>query len=65
MIGTSKIIVESGCKIIINGGKLSNATVELKPGATLRILNGGILETRSGFESPVGAIVDIDSGQIL
>jgi len=29
------------------------------------IINNGTLETRNGFEAPVGAIVDIQYGQIL
>ena len=49
----------------MDGGTLSNVDLVLKPGATLRIINGGILETRNSFEAPVGAIVDIQYGQIL
>lgn len=65
LMGNSKVIVESGGKLIINGGTLSNVDLVLKPGATLRIINNGTLETRNGFEAPVGAIVDIQYGQIL
>jgi len=36
-----------------------------QPGSTLRIINGGIIETRNGFEAPIGVVVDIVSGQIL
>jgi len=65
MIGNSRLIVESGGKLIINGGTLSNVNLVLKPGATLRIINGGILDSRNAFEAPTGAIVDIQYGQIL
>lgn len=65
MMGNSKVIVESGGSLIISGGVLSNADLVLKPNATLRILNNGIIETRNGFEAPVGAIVEIRHGQIL
>lgn len=65
LMGNSQVIVESGGKLIINGGTLSNVDLILKPGATLRIINNGILETRDGFEAPIGAIVDIQYGQIL
>ena len=34
-------------------------------GATLRILNNGVIETRNGFTAPVGAIVEISHGKIL
>ena len=59
------LIVESGGILIIDGGKLTNANVDLKPGATLRIINNGTIETRSGFKAPVGAKVDIKHGKIL
>lgn len=65
MMGNSKVIVESGGSLIISGGTLSNVDLVLKPGSSLQILNGGILETQNGFEAPVGAIVDIQYGQIL
>ena len=47
------------------GGTLSNVDLVLKSGATLQILNNGILETRNGFEAPIGAIVDIQNGQLF
>lgn len=65
MMGNSRIFVEAGGKLIINGGTLSNTDIILKPGATLQIINGGIIETRNGFVAPVGAYVNIDYGQIL
>lgn len=65
LMGNSRVIVESGGKLIISGGTLSNVDLVLKTGATLQITNGGIIETRNGFEAPVGAIVDIQYGQIL
>lgn len=54
-----------GGKLIINGGTLSNVNLVLKPGATLRIINGGIMDSRNAFEAPNGAIVDLQYGQIL
>lgn len=49
----------------MDGGILSNVELVLKPGATLRILNGGVIETRNGFTAPVGAKVEISHGKIL
>ena len=64
--GTDAMISGAGKAVLkINGGTLSNVDLILKPGATLRIINNGILETRDGFEAPIGAIVDIQYGQIL
>ena len=65
LMGNSRVIVEAGGKLVINGGTLSNADLILKSGASLRIINGGTIETRNGFEAPVGALVDIEYGQIL
>jgi hypothetical protein len=64
-MGNCRIIVESGGQLIVNAGTLSNVDVVLKPGGYLQILNGGIINTHSGFEAQEGAIVDIQYGQIL
>lgn len=65
MWGNGTLTVESGGKLIMAGGKLTNAKLSLKPGSTLRILNDGIIETRNGFKAPVGAKVEISHGKIL
>lgn len=58
------LVVEAGGKLVIDGGRLSNVGLILRPGAILQIKNEGILETRKGFKAPKGAIVDIKSGEI-
>lgn len=63
--GNSHVIVEAGGELIINGGTLSNVDIVLKLGASLQITNGGIIETRNGFEAPIGTNVEIVNGQIL
>ena len=65
MGGNGTLTVESGGTLIIDGAKLSNAKLDLKPGATLRIINNGTIETRNGFTAPVGAKVEISHGKIL
>lgn len=65
LMGKSRVIVESGGQLIIDGGTLSNVELDLKPGSTLRIVNDGIIETRDGFTAPIGAIVEIEYGQLL
>lgn len=65
MVGNNRLIVESGGNLIIDGGTISNADIVLKPGASLRIINGGIIETRNGFEAPIGTTVDVLNGKIL
>jgi len=64
LMGNSQVIVESGGIIIIDGGTLTNVDLVLKPGACLRIINNGFLGTRNGFDIPIGAIVDVEYGQI-
>ena len=51
--------------VIIDGGTLSNVELVIKSGASLHIINNGILETRNGFTVPVGAIVYVEQGQII
>ena len=63
--GVCPLTVDAGGTLIIDGGKLTNAKLDLKPGATLRIINNGIIETRNGFKAPVGAKVEISHGKIL
>ena len=65
LMGNSRVIVESGGQLIIDGGTLSNVELDLKPGSTLRIVNDGIIETRDNFTAPIGAIVEVEYGQIM
>lgn len=65
LMGSSRVIVDGGGILVVDGGKLSNTEIELKPGAILRLINNGIIETRNGFEAPTGTIVDVIYGQIL
>lgn len=65
LMGNSCVIVESGGKLIIDGGMFSNVDLILKPGALLQIVNNGILETRDDFNAPIGAIVKVIHGKII
>lgn len=65
MKGKSRVIVESGGTLIIDGGTLSNAELDLKAGSSLQIINNGVIKTKNGFKTPVGALVNIDHGRIL
>ena len=65
MKGSSTIIVESGGRLTVNGGTISNVNIDLKVGSTLKIVNNGKIETQNGFVAPVGAEVIINYGQIL
>jgi hypothetical protein len=65
LVGNCRLIVESGGQLVIDGGKLSNVNLDLKPGASLRIVFGGVLDTVNDFEAPLGATIDIANGEIL
>lgn len=65
MMGNSRVIIEAGGELIIDGGAVSNVDLMLNPGASLKIINGGTLETRNGFKAPVGAVVDVKHGKII
>ena len=58
-------VVLEGGKLIIDGGTLSNVDLLLKAGASLQIINDGIIVTRNGFEAPIGVKVEIINGKIL
>lgn len=64
LMGNSRVIVEQGGQLVIDGGTLSNAEIELKVGASLQITNGGVIENRNDFIVPTGAIVNITNGEI-
>lgn len=64
LMGNSRVKVEAGGRLIIDGGIFSNVDLDLEPGASLCIINGGVMETRSGFQAPVGAKVEVINGKI-
>ena len=65
LMGNSHVIVEPGGALIIDGCTLSNVDLDIKSGAYFQIINNGVVETRDGFNAPVGAMVDVEHGQIL
>lgn len=64
--GNTKIIVEPNGELIIDGGILQNADIELNAGSKLILKNGGTIIMRNGkdFYAPNGTIVTIDEGTI-
>lgn len=65
LMGNSHVIVESGGELTIDGGKLSCVNIELKTGATLRIINDGTIDCQNKVIAPIGALVDIVKGKII
>lgn len=64
LMGNSVVIVESGGELLIDGGTFSNVELILKAGASLRIINNGVMEMRNSFDVPVGVTVDVVYGEI-
>ena len=66
MSGNALIRVCEGGTLIIDGGVINDASLVLVPGCTVVLRNGGVINMASGktFEAPVGAVVNIESGEI-
>ena len=64
--GYSQIRVCEGGTLIVDGGTLQNADIILVPGCTVIIRHNGKINMASGkeFQAPVGAVVNIESGEI-
>lgn len=62
----SKIIVENGGHLIINGKILDNADIQMLSGSQIDIINGGVIRMRANkaFDAPLGATVNINNGSI-
>lgn len=66
MSGNGLIRVCEGGMLIVDGGVINDASLVLVPGCTVILRNGGVINMASGktFEAPVGAVVNIESGEI-
>jgi hypothetical protein len=66
MYDTAKIRVCEGGALIIDGGTINNAIIDLVPGGTLVIKNGGVINMANGydFHAPIGAVLTIENGEI-
>lgn len=64
--GNGKIRVCEGGTLIVDGGTVQNADLTLVPGCTVILRNGGIINMATGktFKAPMGAILNIESGEI-
>lgn len=66
MSGNGKIRVCEGGTLIVDGGTIQNANLTLVPGCSVILRNGGVINMATGntFKAPVGAILNIESGEI-
>ena len=60
------IIVYNGGKLIVDGGIINNANIQLQVGSELELKNGGIINMHSetDFNAPEGVLVNIEEGMI-
>lgn len=67
LFGRVTVTIDSGGELVIDGGVIANADIELSTGGKLTIKNGGklVMRTNTDFVAPVGALVDIESGRII
>ena len=65
-MGSGTIIVQNGGKLIVNGGVLNNAAVEVESGGYLQIINNGTINLRSSAALDIqnGGTLDFVSGYI-
>ena len=66
LFGKVTITIENGGTLIIDGGAITNASLDMKVGSLLKILNNGMMVCRTdvGFQAPIGAVVNISNGKI-
>ena len=66
LVNDAAIRVCEGGTLIVDGGIIQNACLDLVPGCTLILRSGGAIRLASGedFEAPVGIDVNIESGEI-
>lgn len=65
-IGNASITVQNGGTLVIDGGILANALINLSSSSHVRIVNGGTIYMRKNryFSAPVGCVVEIENGEI-
>lgn len=67
ILGRCTVYVENGGHLIIDGGVLTNAKINLQSGGKISIINGGkiVMRTNTDFSAPVGAFIEIQNGEII
>lgn len=65
-IGNATITVQDGGHLVIDGGILANAKINLSSSSYFTILNGGLVYMRKNcdFSAPFGSTVEVVSGEI-
>ena len=66
LFGRVTITIEPGGELVVDGGVITNADIDLAVGGKLIIKNGGklVMRTNTDFAAPKGALVEIENGSI-
>lgn len=67
LFGRVTVTIKSGGELVIDGGVMTNVNISFEPGGKLTLKNGGklVMRTNTDFIVPVGALADIDQGEII
>ena len=67
LFGRVKIYIESNGQLIIDGGVVTNADINMSSGGKITLKNGGIIVIQTGkdFIVPTGATLDTEEGKII
>lgn len=67
LFGRVKIYIESNGQLIVDGGVVTNADINMSSSGKIKLKNGGIIVMQTGkdFNVPTGATLDIDEGKFI
>ena len=67
LFGRVTVTIESGGELVIDGGVVTNADINMASGGKITLINGGklVMRTNTDFIVPTGALADIQDGEIL
>ena len=67
MLGRVTITVQPGGHLTVDGGVITNVKLNMASGSKLTLRNNGklVMRTNTDFYAPAGALVDIESGEII
>lgn len=67
LFGRVTVTIESGGELVIDGGVVTNADINMVSGGKITLINGGklVMRTNTDFIVPTGAHADIQDGEIL
>ena len=67
LFGRVLVSIESGGELVVDSGVVTNVKIDFASGGKITLKNGGklVMRTNTDFNVPIGAIADIQNGEIL